>query len=162
MSVLSTLDFQTGTWSFDVYPESFSPYFEIGFKEGEKPALSFKNLSFGFSVELNNLQVFSKSYPAEGVRYVATDQVYLTNDRLDLAPDDQVTLSVWAKNDGKHYESEVFFVIPRPQKPHPSWLWSDGAWIAPVPYPEDGHAYEWSEEELDWATVGPIDEQGDD
>jgi hypothetical protein len=162
MSVLATFDFGTETWAFSVAPETPSPDLEIGFKHDGGPVEQFDRLAFGFTVVANGLPVLTKAYPPQGVRYVATDQTYLTNDRVNLASDDEVVVAVWAENGGKRYEGQTAFVIPRPQQPYPSWTWEDGAWTAPVPYPDDGNFYVWDEEAQDWATVGPIDEQGDD
>ena len=42
----------------------------------------------------------------------------------------------------------------RPPQPYPSWSWVDGAWVAPVPYPDvDPNSetyYTWSEEQQNW------------
>ena len=42
----------------------------------------------------------------------------------------------------------------RPPQPFPSWLWVDGAWVAPVPYPDVDPAsetyYSWSEDDQTW------------
>lgn len=47
-------------------------------------------------------------------------------------------------------ENDVFYA---PQ-PFPSWLLnSNWSWEAPIPYPEDGLMYEWSEEELNWVEI---------
>ena len=34
--------------------------------------------------------------------------------------------------------------------PFPSWAWADGAWAAPVAYPEDGGFYSWDEPSQSW------------
>ena len=41
------------------------------------------------------------------------------------------------------------FIAP---KPYPSWLLDTSTyqWVAPVPYPNDGHLYEWDEATLSW------------
>ena len=158
MSVLATLDFGTGSWAFVVAPETPSPDLEIGFRHDEGPVAQFDRLAFGFTVVANGQPVLTKAYPPQGVRYVATDQTYLTNDRVNLAPDDEVVLAVWAENGGERYEDQTTFVIPRPEQPFPSWVWEDGQWTPPVPYPDDGGFYAWDEDGQIWATVDPISE----
>jgi hypothetical protein len=39
-----------------------------------------------------------------------------------------------------------------PSSPYPSWLWDENAyaWVAPVPYPDDGRAYVWDEATQSW------------
>ena len=158
MSVLATLELATGEWTFNVAPESPSPSLEIGFKQGGGPVPQFDGLAFGFTVVANGLPVLTKAYPPQGVRYVATDQTYLTNDRVDLAPDDEVVLAVWTESAGQRYEDQTMFVIPRPEQPFPSWVWENGQWTPPVPYPDDGGFYAWDENGQIWATVDPISE----
>lgn len=160
MSVLASCYLPNGAWSFDVRPESPSPEIEIGFTCDQLP-VEFDNLSFGLKVFANGMEAFTKSYPPEGVRYVSTDQQYMTNDRVDLAADDEVVLDVWMVNAGERHEASTTFTVPRPEQPFPLWTWEDGAWTPPVPYPDDNKFYTWDEDEQNWATVDPISEQGD-
>jgi len=39
-----------------------------------------------------------------------------------------------------------------PPQPFPSWTLDESTflWVAPVPYPDDGEAYEWDEESSSW------------
>ena len=41
----------------------------------------------------------------------------------------------------------------RPPKPHPSWLWDQVRWIAPVAQPSEGGPYTWNEETQIWDQV---------
>ena len=152
MSVLAQLHFGTGEWTWKVAPESPAPDIEIGFTDSELP-VDFDNLSFGLTVTANGEEAFEASYPLPGVKYVATDQEYISNDRAQLKADDLVTVSVWAENAGVRYESSEDFIIPRPEQPYPSWNWNGEYWEAPVPYPSDGEDdvfYVWDEELGDW------------
>lgn len=150
MSVLATLDLASGDWAFNVAPETPSPDLEIGFKYDGGPVYQFKGLSFGFTVVANGAAVLEKSYPPENVEYVATDQTYLTNDRVHLAPDDEVVLEVWAENAGQRYEGQTAFTVSRPEQPYPSWTWENGVWRPPVPYPDGDGWYEWDEDQQAW------------
>lgn len=55
---------------------------------------------------------------------------------------------------GDTYHSDIDrFVGPQP---YPSWVLTDsGAWIAPVPMPDDGTEYEWNEQIESWAHMSP-------
>lgn len=160
MSVLATLDLIKGNWVFEVFPESPSPDFEIGFKENEGPVLHFHNLSFGFKVFANEVLVFQKEYPLPGVKYICTDQVYLTNDRVSLNADDKILFEVWAKNNEQEYKEQTSFTVPRPSPPCHSWVWDDGKWIPPFPEPTNGGPWYWDCDAQNWATLNPISEQG--
>lgn len=46
-----------------------------------------------------------------------------------------------------------FFYSPQP---FPSWTRSEGIWISPKPYPEDGLAYEWNESTQEWDELNGI------
>jgi hypothetical protein len=37
----------------------------------------------------------------------------------------------------------------RPVCSYPSWVWESGAWVAPVPKPENGEFF-WNEQDQDW------------
>ena len=155
MSVLAQLHFGTGDWVWNVAPESPAPDIEVGFTDSELP-VNFDNLTFGLKVVANGEEVLEASYPPPGVKYVATDQEYISNDRVQLKADDLVTVSVWAVNGGTLYQGSEGFVIPRPEQPYPSWTWNGDAWEAPVPYPTDGDDdvfYVWDEDAGDWVIV---------
>lgn len=162
MSILSTFDFKSNKWVHSVQPEFNSFEYEIGFRYSEGPVVSFDNLKFGFDVSQNGETYLSLSFPPEGVSYIATDQIYLFDQRLTLEPESNATIFVWAENSGIRHESSFVFVVPLPQQPFPSWTWDDGKWAAPVPHPDDDGFYVWNEDEQTWATVDPISEQGDD
>lgn len=45
-----------------------------------------------------------------------------------------------------------------PPKPYNSWILNESSclWEAPIPYPEDGNVYVWSEVELQWILTNNI------
>lgn len=45
----------------------------------------------------------------------------------------------------------------RPPQPYPSWTWLDGAWTAPVAYPDGEGWYSWDEDEQAWVEQDVID-----
>lgn len=151
MSVLASCHLPDGTWVFNIQPETPSPNIEIGFSCDQLP-VTFDNLSFGFTISKDGATLADKSYPREGVRYVSTDQQYISNDRVDLAADDEVTLEVWMVNAGARFEATTLLIVPRPPQPFPSWVWDEG-WSAPVPYPDDSEVYVWDEDSLSWVEV---------
>lgn len=152
MSVLASCHIVDGDWSFDVQAESSSPNIEVGFTADVVP-VKFDGLMFGFTLYVAGAPRLTKAYPPEGVAYVATDQQYMSSDRVDLAPDDEATLAVWMENAGQRSEASTTFVVPRPPQPYPSWIWENGAWTAPVLYPDDGDYYVWDEDAGDWSAV---------
>jgi len=54
---------------------------------------------------------------------------------------------------GYSYDSNLDAFIP--PKDYESWVLDEEIfdWVAPVPYPEDGKSYRWSEEEITWVEV---------
>ena len=148
MSILAKLNLADGDWTFDVQPESPSPDIEVGFRDGDGPAV-FDGLAFGLTVSVGGEDVYTAVYPPEGVTYRQTDQAYISNDRVTLASDDVATLSVWAENAGVRYDSDITFTVPRPAQPFPSWEWVDGSWQPPTPYPNEGE-WVWDEKTTSW------------
>lgn len=151
MSILASCHLPDGSWTFDVQPESPSPDIEVGFTSDVTP-VEFDGLTFGFTVSVDDTLKLTGSYPPDGVRYVATDQQYISSDRVDLAADDEATVIVWMVNAGERHEASTTFTVPRPEQPFPSWTWQDGAWVPPVLYPDDGNYYVWNEDAGDWVT----------
>ena len=148
MSILASLNLADGVWTFDVQPESPSPDVEVGFRDGNNRAV-FDGLTFGVTVTVAGQRKLDVIYPPAGVKYVATDQQWLTSDRVHLVADDVATLDVWAVNAGVRHEGSTTFTVPRPAQPYLSWVWDDGRWQPPVPYPDDGD-FEWDEDAAGW------------
>lgn len=46
----------------------------------------------------------------------------------------------------------IQFWLPQP---YPSWVKSDGEWIAPKTKPDDGFNYYWNEDAVDWVLINP-------
>jgi hypothetical protein len=114
-------------------------------------------LSFGATVTINDETALSIALPPPGVRYRSTDQDVLAVARVQpFPPDAECVVSVWVRTgDGREYQAETAFTIPRPAQPFPSWTWTGTAWQAPEPYPDDGEMYQWDEDAGDWV---PYDE----
>ncbi len=81
----------------------------------------------------------------------------------------QALEGVWLEcgNDsGRNLANSNYLYIPEKdnfatQKPFESWLLNDSCvWVAPIPYPEDGKDYYWSENTLSWIEVIPYPEDG--
>jgi hypothetical protein len=52
---------------------------------------------------------------------------------------------------GGTYDGTQFWL---PQ-PYPSWVKSNGEWVAPKTKPDDGLNYSWSEDAVDWVLINP-------
>ena len=89
------------------------------------------------------------SFPKAGVILKSTDQFFLFSERLFWNADDLIIFTVKIGE----LEKEFTYTVPRPEKPYPSWTWSNGQWNAPVSYPEDGSRYDWNEENLNWEII---------
>lgn len=48
-----------------------------------------------------------------------------------------------------------------PKKPFDSWILNNDTclWEAPIPYPNDGSAYNWNEENLTWDFINTVEEE---
>ena len=147
--ILATLDLSSGDWTIE--DDSNSSYVAVGFSSDGGPA-TFDNLSFGWTVSVNGEEVSSKSYPEGDIVYVSTDQTYLSMDAIDVSPDDDCVLSVWAENSGEKNETSYEWTVARPDSPHPSWIWNSEirGWEAPIPMPQDGKTYRWDEDTTSW------------
>ena len=88
-------------------------------------------------------------FPKQGQVFLSTDQFFLFSERISWNADDVITFTVKIGE----LEKEFTYTVPRPDKPFPSWTWSDGQWNAPVAYPDDGSRYDWNEENLNWEEI---------
>lgn len=52
--------------------------------------------------------------------------------------------------------ADGYFRMP---KPHHSWIWDSNKkeWVAPVPYPSNGHTNIWNEKTLSWEKITVFD-----
>ena len=124
--------------------------FGIRFSDGNADRIYPDALTFGWAVLVNGDEMDTHEWPPSNIviRELTPSRVF--EYRLDAAPDDEVTLSVWATNAGVTVEGETAFTVPRPPQPFPSWTWEDGAWTPPVPYPDGDGYYTWHEDAQEW------------
>jgi hypothetical protein len=123
----------------------------IGFTD-DAPIVHFKNLKFGFELKQgDNIKQYGV-YPPTGVKYVQSDQKYLTTVRLKTTPTETYELYLWAENADTRIEKTFTLEIPKPKQPYPSWNWEKDTltWESPIPYPQDDNEYEWDEETKNW------------
>lgn len=151
--ILATDDFQTQNWTITIEElDSHYANLFIGFT-GESPVVEFQNLQFKYELKQNDEIKQQNSYPPSNVRYINSDQVYLVIERLELSPETTYELYLWAENAGQSFEKTFVFTTPRPAQPYPSWIWNGKIWESPVEYPNDGHFYEWNEENQEWSSL---------
>lgn len=136
-------------WSFQLDREvsTFADLY-LGFTEQ-----TFDNLKFGFELRQGSSIYQYGMFPLPGVRYLKSNQKYLETVRLFVNVDQAYTLRVWGENRGRNLESLYNFSTVKPPKPFNSWLWTDNAWVPPIPYPTDGGYYQWNEETQQWVQV---------
>lgn len=147
--IIATFDLISG-WSFSGDAEND---FGIRFTDGDAARIYPDGLAFGWTLLVDNKEVKSLSWPPSNIviRELAPSRLF--SYLLDAAPDDEVTLRVWATNAAVTDENETTFTIPRPAQPFPSWSWQDGEWVPPVPYPDTGSMFEWNEDSQQWELV---------
>ena len=152
--ITATFDLTSG-WTFDGDP---ALDFGIRFADGDADRIYPDALAFGWTVLVNGDEADSLSWPPSNVviRELTPSRVFPY--RLDAAPDDEVTLSVWAKNGGVTVKDETTFTVPRPPQPYPSWVWEEGYWQAPTPYPDDDACFTWDEDLKDWIACEDTEE----
>lgn len=147
MSITLVCDLSTRSWSTD---GEWDGIVSVGFTNGDDDPIAVENLAFGWSAAVGGSEVGVVDYPPSGSIYREIRPTHRFHDRLTVSPEDDVTVSVWVSNAGIYTSSEFGFVVPRPPSPFPSWVWEEGEWVAPVPYPEDGGAYRWDEDGQGW------------
>ena len=149
---------KTKKWELDIKElGAFYNDLHIGFTD-EAPIISFKKLTFGFELKQGeNIKQYGV-YPPAGVKYVQTNQTYLTTVRLKTLPTETYELFLWAENDNTRIEKTFTLEIPKPPKPFESWIWNNELlhWNAPIPYPQDDKEYEWNEENQNWVVYEEI------
>ena len=145
-----TFDLTEG-FSFD---GEASADFGIRFVNGENERAYPSSLSFGYDISVNGETVDTHVWPPENItiRELSRNRVFPY--RLAAKPDDEIGLKVWAENAGLKKEAKTFWTIPRPPQQYPSWTWENGAWVAPVPYPDTEGLHEWDEQTGSWVETG--------
>jgi hypothetical protein len=118
--------------------------------------INLRGVNMRLTVTAGGAEVFDMHLPAAGVRYKQTDQDILATGRVEWLPDQAVFVQAWCKtNTGDEATATASFTSPRPDQPYPSWAWTNGAWVPPVAYPDDGQFHEWDEAGLAWVEADP-------
>lgn len=113
--------------------------------------VNLKGVEMRLTITADGAEVFDLSLPPAGVRYKQTDQDVLATGRVRWKPDQSIAVDAWCKTaSGQELTSTATFNAPRPAQPYPSWTWNGTAWVAPVPYPDDGKEYVWDEDSQEW------------
>jgi hypothetical protein len=117
----------------------------------------FKDLKFGCKIYDNGNLILDEVEPKLGFRYVQSDRMPLYTKILDVIADHNYIIDAWTENDGKKIYIEGNFIVDKPQKLYPSWIWNGNKWIAPVDQPKDGIlkgiGYEWNEGLQQWVEM---------
>jgi hypothetical protein len=125
--------------------------FAVSFTDGDAEAMHPDRLRFGWTVTVNGEQTAGQSHPAPNIKFVEVKTTARFYGRAEAFPDDEVTVTFFAATgDDDQVEEQHTFVAPKPAQPYPSWVWEDGYWQPPVPYPDDDAPYVWDEETQDW------------
>ena len=149
--IIATDNFKTNNWqvSFEDLDSSYADLF-IGFTD-EAPVAEFKDLQFKYELRQGeNIKQYGV-FPPPNTRYIRSDQPYLVVERLNLRPEIEYDLYLWAMNNKQEFEKTVTFTTPKPPQPYPSWIWDGETWNPPISYPTDGNFYVWDEETISWS-----------
>lgn len=92
--------------------------------------------------------------PKPGIKYDQTSGGPFHNFYFDIVPKSTYILELDFQFDGKLLKGKLDFVAEPPPAPNVGWVWQDGSWKSPVPYPTDGKLYLWSNEKINWV-LGP-------
>lgn len=153
--IIALYDLKNYKWQIDSGELTYNTSFCLGFFEEVKTSVIFDNLSFGFSFyDENNNVIFEQTLPKSGEVYLETDQKYLIENNFNFTAGSNYKLKVWVNNSNIYTEDFYDFYVEIPPQPYPSWTWNNGVWNSPVPHPQDGLIYQWSEETQNW-TVNP-------
>jgi hypothetical protein len=117
----------------------------------ETKEISFTDVKFGYKLTSKNEVISERDYPLENIKLeTAVDGSPVAMPRLIMQPGVEYGLHLWAEDAGQRGEMDTVVAMPLPEKPHPSWVWNDVTWVAPIPYPTDGKLHIWDEATKSW------------
>lgn len=154
MKIIGNLEDLTWTNDLKVNPENI-PY-SIGFKIPGQKNIVFQNLSFSISISKDGKEIFSKSYPEPGQKFISSSQSCLISDLVEEAkPLTEYSVAVSANHNDQTFSDSFIVKTPEPFNLFPSWTYDPelGDFVPPVPYPEDDKDYEWSESSQAWIVL---------
>lgn len=100
---VSIEDFLDDTPSCEIY---------FAFRENGNLPVVFDGLTFGVLISINGDLYQELKYPSANIRYISTDQFYLTTEMIDIRPGDTVLLEAWAENAGRRMEHSYEVLLP--------------------------------------------------
>lgn len=145
--ITATFDLISG-WTVHGEPDPYG-MFAVRFSSGDTHRIFVESLSFGWS---HNGVDYSWPPANTVVREITPERVFEFH--TNAQSDDNVTIDLWAKNADVQVSSQMSWVVPRPAKPYPSWVWMENRWVSPIPYPDDGGRYKWDEDVENWVPFG--------
>ncbi len=149
MNLHATFNTSSRTWSFEHDDAPDWVEVRIGFAEDGIP-VDLRDWTFGFVATVDGEQVASAEHPKGGIRYVSSDEPFITYDAFFQPADTPVDVTFTVSKASGVYEDSVSFVVPRAPQPFPSWSWNGETWVAPVPLPEGPGDWMWDEENQVW------------
>jgi hypothetical protein len=107
---------------------------------------------FGYSLKFANEVVIQQNFPSTGVVYESLSRYPVEIIKVELLPDRNYTLEIYAILNNERFETTSTFLTGLPDKPYPSWSWNGTEWVAPIAKPLE-HAYEWDEGNQLWSRI---------
>ena len=107
-----------------------------------------KHVRFGYVLNEEEETVSSNNYPPTGVKYNLVNKTAFIIEDITVTPEKNYHVSVFLQTDNETFTEELSFTGPIPERPYPSWTWTDGTWQAPSPIPPGPHI--WNETTKVW------------
>lgn len=114
--------------------------------------VSVRGISLGYSLSSNGKEVSSDSFPPKGIKPSTTKYHLLNTFDLSLKLETEYSLHVWVRHNDKLFTLQKDFNSGLPAKTYKSMIWDEKIedWEFAKPYPQDGKAYSWDEEAVEW------------
>jgi len=141
---------ETGQWDFAPL-DLHHNYCDVEIVFTNNSAIS--NIDFGVTVATDGNIRYEHAFGPEYAYNYDMQNDYYNSVRIDYPIASTITVETWAKTGEQTLEGVYEFSRPNPPQPFPSWSLVDGSWAPPVPHPEDGLYYNWSEDTQAWIRV---------
>jgi hypothetical protein len=111
------------------------------------------SVEFGLDVATDGTDRYSLKFDSNFAYTYDMQDDYFNSVRIDYPIADRITVKPWVRYGAPITTGNYEFDRPTPPQPFPSWTFSDGSWHPPVPLPDDGLFYNWSEDTQAWLRV---------
>jgi hypothetical protein len=124
----------------------------------EDQKYNFKDVSFGYQLQINNEEIVEESWPIPGIKFGKLAPGIITSADIQLQVDTDYKLLVWYTRDIYRHSDTRIFNSGKPYKAYDSMVWNAETeeWDMLKPYPKDAkEPMRWDEENLEWEIFDP-------